>query len=199
MKIGVIAISGMLSVAVSAFAAEPIESRVIHDYDYFAVGYGYLHDLGDTEGHGAVGEFSYEEANFVFNVGGGYFWVPDTDPDVNLWSVSAGLGYVVRALDNRLNIIPRVAGAYSGITVDDEGDETWSILPGVGASVALCNWFAINGGYTYGYNFDSEDGDHFFNAGAKVALAPQIGIGVNANFAEDGGFSGATAVLEFHY
>ncbi|HTD88284.1 MAG TPA: outer membrane beta-barrel protein [Candidatus Binatia bacterium] len=207
MKIGVIAMAGMLSLAAGGLGAAEIDSKVIHNYNYFGLGYGYLHDIGDldVDGHGPVGELSFEQNNFVLNVSGGYFWVTDTgSTDVNLWDVTASIGYVVRLMENHFNIIPRFGGAYSGIQVDDssfgnESDETWSILPGVGVSYAINNRFAINGGYTYAYNFDSEDEDHLFTAGAKFAILDQVGLSVNGNFSKEFGFTGITAMLEFHY
>jgi hypothetical protein len=206
MKIGLAAITGMLSMAACTFAAEELNSRVIHDYNFFGVGYSYLHDFADLDinGHGPVGAFSFEEGNFVLGVSGGYFWLEDIgDTDVNLWDVTASLGYVVRLANNHINIIPRVGGQYAGIQLDndfgDAEDEAWSILPGVGLSFALCNWFAIDGGYTYAYNFDSEDEDHLFTAGGKVALGDRIGIGAHANFSKEFGFNGVTGLLEFHY
>jgi hypothetical protein len=154
---------------------------------------------------GPVGAFSFEEANFVLGVSGGYFWLEDIgDTEINLWDVTASIGYVVRLANNRINIVPRFGGSYSGIVVDnddfgDEEDETWSIVPGADLSFALCNWFALDGGYTYLYNFDAEDEDHLFRAGGKVALAHQIGVGVHANFSKEFGFTGVTGVFEFHY
>ena len=193
--------------AACAFAAEEINSRVIHDYNFFGVGYSYLHDVADLEldGHGPVGAFSFEEANFVLGVSGGYFWLEDIgDTEINLWDVTASIGYVLRLANNRINIVPRFGGAYSGIVVDndtfgDEEDETWSIVPGVDLSFALCNWFALDGGYTYLYNFDSEDEEHLFRAGGKVALGQRIGISAHARFSEEFGFTGVTGGLEFHY
>lgn len=207
MKTGVIAIAGMLSLAVGGIAAEAIDSRVIHNYNYIGLGYGYLHDVGDSDvnGHGAVAEFSFEQDNFLLGVSGGYFWLTDTgDTDINLWNVTPSIGYVVRLLDNHVNIIPRVAGSYGGIQVDDpvfgdDSDESWSILPGIGLSYAINNQFAINGGYTYAYNFDAEDEDHLFNVGGKVAILEQVGLSVNAQFSKEFGFSGITGMVEFHY
>jgi hypothetical protein len=205
MKLGAIAMIGMS--AVTGLMAAEINSKVIHDYNYFSLGYGYLHDIADADvdGHGPVGEVSFEQNNFVLNVSGGYFWVTDTgSTDINLWDVSASVGYALRLMNNHLNIIPRFGGAYSGIQVDDsafgdESDETWSILPGISLSYAPCNRFAINGGYTYVYNFDAEDEDNVFHAGAQFGLLEQIGLSVNANFSKEFGFTGITAVVEFHY
>ena len=207
MKLGVIAVIGMLAAAATGLIGAEIDSKVIHDYNYFALGYGYLHDIADADvdGHGPVGEISFEQNNFVLAVSGGYFWVTDTgSTDINLWDVSASLGYVLRVMGNHLNIIPRFGGSYSGIQVDDptfgdESDESWSILPGVSLSYAFCSRFAINGGYTYAYNFDAEDEDHLFHAGATFALLEQLGLSVNASFSKEFGFTGIAAGVEFHY
>ena len=204
MKIRIIAITGMLSLPACGVTAAEVDSKVIHNYNYLGVGYGYLHDFADLdiEGHGAVGEFSFEEQNFVLNVSGGYFWMDDVgSSDVNLWNIDASIGYVFRLMQNHVNLIPRFGGSYVGIDVDGSSfdDETWSILPGVGLSFAINNRFAINGGYTYAYNFDSDDHAHLFNAGGKFALAEQIGLSVNAAFSDETGFSGITGILELHY
>jgi len=206
MKTGLVALAGILSVACGLTAGE-IDSRTIHNYDYFSIGYGYLHDINDSgvDGHGAVGEFSFEQNNFLIAVLGGYFWADDTgSADVNLWSVSPAIGYVLRLAENHVNIIPRVAFSYSGIDIDDsvfgnETDESWFFLPGVFLSYAINNRFSINGGYTYSYNFDNSENDHLFSAGAVVAIVDRIDLAVTASFSNDFGFSGIMSALEFHY
>ena len=207
MKIGVIAITGMFSLMACGLMAAEIDSKVIHNYKYLSAGYGYLHDIADSDinAHGAVGEFSFEDHNFLIGFSGGYFWAENTgSTDVNLWNANASLGYVFRVMENHINIIPRIEGSYSGIDIDDPtfgtaDDQTWSILPGASLSFALCNWFAVHGGYTYAYNFDTEDEDHLLNAGAKFAIVDQIGLSVDAVFSKEFGFSGITGMLEFHY
>ena len=200
----IVAIAGMLSVACGLTAHE-IDSRTIHNYDYISIGYGYLHDIDDSgvNGHGAVGKFSFEERNFLISVVGEYYWPEDSDfADGDLWSVSPGIGYVVRLAENHVNIIPRIAVSYSGIDSNffgDESDESWFFLPGVSLSYAINNRFAINGGYTYSYNFDSTGKDHLFSAGAAVAIVGQIDLAVTASFSNDFGFTGIVAALEFHY
>jgi hypothetical protein len=206
MKTGLVAIAGMLSVACGLTARE-IDSRTIHNYDYFSIGYGYLHDVDDSgvNGHGAVGEFSFEEHNFLIAVTGGYFWPDDTgSADVKLWNVSPGVGYVLRLAENHVNIIPRVAVDYSGIDINDpvfgnERDESWFFLPGVFLSYAINNRFAINGGYTYSYKFDNWDRDHLFSAGAAVAIVDPVDLAVTASFSKDFGFTGIVGALKFHY
>jgi hypothetical protein len=207
MKKGLIAISVALSVIGGGLMAAEIDSPVIHNYRYMAAGYGFLQDISDTgiDAHGVVGDFSYEEGGFLIGADGGYFWATDTgDADVNLWSVRPRIGYVARLLENHLNIIPNVAGEWSGIEVDDsffgsESDDTWSIFPGIELSYAINNRFALNGGYAWGYNFDSEDSDHFFSAGGKFAILERVGLAAKAMFREDFGFTGVNATVEFHY
>lgn len=206
MKIGLVAIVGMLTLAGGLTAGE-INSRAIHNYNYFSVGYGYLHDIldSDVNAHGAVGEFSFEKHNILFGVVGGYFWAEDTgSADVELWSVSPAVGYVLRLAENHINIIPRIAFSYSGIQIDDsvfgdDSDETWFFLPGAFLSYAINNRLAINGGYAYSYNFDSTDKEHLFSAGAAVAIFDQVSLVGSANFSDESGFTGITAALEFHY
>ena len=70
----------------------------------------------------------------------------------------------------------------------------WSSL-----SYAINNRFAINGGYTYSYNFDSTAKDHLFSAGAAVTIVDQIDLAVTGSFSNDFGFTGIVAALEFHY
>jgi hypothetical protein len=207
MRNGIIAITAALSVIGGGLMAAEIDSPVIHNYNYFAAGYGFLSDIADSDidAHGVVGDFSFEEGGFLIGVDGGYFWATDTgDADVNLWNVKPRVGYVLRLLENHLNIIPNVAGEWSGIELDDpvfgsDSDDTWSIFPGIGLSYAINNRFALNGSYAWGYNFDSEDSDHFFTAGGKFALFERVGLAVNGLFREDFGFTGVTAVVEFHY
>jgi opacity protein-like surface antigen len=212
MKKGLVALVALASIlAFPVMAAEEINSGVIHNYKFVGVGYGYLHDFAnaDVEGHGIVGTVSIEDQGFVLDVGSGllpsgYFWMDEEAADINVWNVTARFGYVLRLLDNHLNIIPRVGGSLTGIEIDDPvfgdiSDENWSIIPGVGASFAITDRFAINGGYGWNYNFDSEESDHVFNGGAKFALFEHLGLSVNAFFIEDFGFSGATATVDFHF
>jgi len=207
MRNGLIAITTALSVLGGGLMAAEIDSPVIHNYNYFAAGYGFLSDIADSDidAHGVVGDFSFEEGGLLIGVDGGYFWATDTgDADVNLWNVKPRLGYVARLMENHLNIIPNVAGEWSGIEVDDPlfgsgSDDTWSIFPGVGLSYAFNNRIALNGSYAWGYNFDSEEDDHFFTAGGKFAVFERVGLAVNGLFRQDFGFTGITATVEFHY
>src|SRR5688572_23851269 len=98
MRNGLIAISAVLSMLGGGLMAAEVDSPVIHNYRFVSVGYGYLHDIADSgaDGHGAVGALSFEEQNFLLGVGGGYFWVDEDAADINLWSVAASIGYVVR-------------------------------------------------------------------------------------------------------
>jgi|SRR5688572_26510040 len=206
MKIGLMAITGLLTVP--ALLAAEIDSRTIHDYSFIGVGYGYLHEVGpDLNAHGGVAELSFEEQNFVLGVGGGYFWGDEDIPDVELWNVSASLGYVIRMAENHLNIIPRFGGGYGEVDVETSGpfgsasftEESWSLLPGVTLSYAINNRFAISGGYTFAYNLDAEEEAHLFSAGAKFAILEQVALAAGAVFSDDDGFEGFTAGVEFHF
>jgi hypothetical protein len=206
MKKGLIALVTLVSIVGQPLMAQEIDSGVIHNYRFLGVGYGYLHDIfnADVEGHGIVGTVSIEDQGFVLDVGNGllpsgYFWVDEEAADINLWNVTARFGYVVRLMENRLNIIPRVGGSLTGLEIEDFSDETWSIIPGVGASFALTDRIAINGGYGWNYDFDTEEEDHVFNAGVKVAIFDKLGVSLNAFVIEDFGFSGATATLDLHF
>lgn len=206
MKNGLIAIGAVLSLIGGGLRAEEIDSPVIHNYRFVSAGYGYLHDIADSgiDGHGAIGALSFEEQGFLLGVGGGYFWTDEDAADINLWNVTASLGYVVRLMENHVNIIPRVGGGIGGLQIDDPvfgdvSDESWSIFPGIGLSYAINNQFAINGGYTYAYNFDSEDDDHLLNVGGTVAVLERVGLSVNASFSTEFGFSGITGAVEFHF
>jgi hypothetical protein len=207
MKNGLIAISAALSLVGGGLIAAEVDSPVIHNYNYVGGGYGFLHDIGDTgvDAHGVVGDFSFEEQGFLIGADGGYFWATDTgDADLNLWSVRPRIGYVVRLMENHLNIIPGVAGEWFGVEVDDpvsgsDSEDTWSIYPGVFLSYAINNRLALNGGYAWGYNFDSEEDDHFFSAGAKFAILERVGLAVSSRFSSEFGFTGITAGVEFHY
>jgi opacity protein-like surface antigen len=211
MKKGLIALVTLASIIGLPVLAAEIDSGVIHNYRFIGAGYGYLHDFAnaDIDGHGVVGTLSFEEQGFVLDVGNGllpsgYFWMDEEAVDVNIWNVTARLGYVIRLMENHLNIIPRVGGSLTGIEIDDPffgdiSDETWSIIPGIGVSYALTDRLAINGGYGWNYDFDAEESDHVVNAGARVAILEKVGLSVNAFFIEDFGFSGATATIDFHF
>lgn len=203
------AITGLLTVP--ALLAAEIDSRTIHDYSFIGVGYGYLHEIaqeaaGDVNAHGGVGQLSFEEQNFVLGVSGGYFWGDDDDlVDIQLWNVSASLGYVIRLAENHLNIIPSFGGGYQEVDVEagpvfgSFTEDSWSILPGVTVSYAINNRFALSGGYTFAYNLDAEEESHLFSAGAKFALLEQVALAAGAVFSDDDGFEGFTAGVEFHF
>lgn len=211
MKNGIIALVTLLSVAGQAVLADELESGVIHNYRFIGGGYGYLHDIADSDfnAHGAVGLLSFEEQNLVLGASGGYFWGEEDDPiDFTTWNANVSLGYVVRLMGNHLNIIPNVGGGYSEVELEIRDpllgtftvtEESWSIFPGIGVSYAITHQFAINGSYAWGYNFDSEEDDHLFSAGAKFAILEKVGLSANANFSAEFGFSGAVAAVEFHF
>ncbi len=185
--------------------AEEINSRVIHNYSQVSAGYGYLHDIANTgvNAHGGIAGASYEVENFIFGVNGGYF-VGDGAFDSDLWSINAGVGYVIRLASNRVNIIPAFGVGYGEVTEtypdgsSNHGDST-TINPGITASYALNNRWSISSGYNYGRDVDSGFDTHGLSVGTRVALAERIGFNLGAVFIEKAGFAGLTAALSYHF
>ena len=62
MKTLIYAATGLL--CASVLVAEPIDSKVIHNYNQFGVGYNYV-DGDDIDGHGVVGSASVDLNNGV--------------------------------------------------------------------------------------------------------------------------------------
>jgi hypothetical protein len=202
----------MTSVAllcVQTLLAEEIQSRVIHNYSQIGVSYGYLHDIGnsDVNANGVLGDYSFDYRNVIFHVNGGAFWGDDDlgiNADVELWTIAGGVGYVFRFYENHINVIPRFEVGYSEISVKVPGfgtsrDHSTAILPGVTLSYALNNRISVDGGYTYSRDVDNGDDGHGFTVGTHVALLEQLGLNVQAAFAEGRGFTGITAGFSFHY
>ena len=192
--------AGLLCASVLG-AAEPIDSPVIHNYNQFGVGYNYV-EADDVEGHGVVGGFSMDLSTFLLGASANYVWFDDAEA----WSVGGLAGYIVRLMDNHINIIPRVGVSYNEFSFDfgpfgSAVANYVSIEPGVTLSYAINNHISLNGGYTYVQDLD-DDIDveaHTFSLGAAFALAERLGLNVNALFAEEQGFSGATAILSWHF
>jgi len=192
-------------------AAEPIDSKVIHNYNQFGVGYNYVEN-DDLDGHGIVGSASVELNNFLIGGGGNYIWFnePDgfDDVDAQAWSVGAFAGYILRLMENHINIIPRVGVSYNEFSVDfgpfgDADGDVVTIEPGITLSYAINNHISLNGGYTYIGEITSDDiafeSAHTFSVGTRFAIAENLGLNLNALFAEEQGFSGATAILSWHF
>ena len=183
-------------------AADPVDGKVIHHYNFAEGGYGYLHDVGDSiNAHGVHAQLSFEEHNVVVTVGGGHFW---GDEALNFWNLNTSVGYVLRLADNHLNVIPRFGAVYSDASTEGDtgtlfGNETWSIAPGATVSYALNNRLALAGTYAYAYNLDAEEGDHVFSVGPRLAIFERVGVNVNALLSDEDGFLGVTAAVEFHF
>ena len=183
--------------------AEPIDTKVIHNYNQFGVGYNYV-DGDDIDGHGVIGSASVDLNNFLLGAGGNYIWFDEADAES--WSAGGFAGYILRLMENHINIIPRVGVSYNELTVDfgpfgDADVDFVAIEPGITLSYAINNHISLNGGYTY---IQDIDGDvdveaHTFSVGTRVAIAENLGLNLNALFEEEQGFSGATAILSWHF
>jgi len=191
----------------SVLVAEPIDSPVIHNYNQVGVGYNYV-DADGTDGHGVVGTFSVDRSNFLLGAGGNYVWYDEFDAES--WSATAFAGYIVRLMENHINIIPRVGVAYNELSSGaGRGfvENVVTLEPGVTLSYAINNRISLNGGYTYVQDIEDDDDDlfpdfeaaHTFSLGGSLAIAERIGLNVNALFEEDEGFTGATAILSWHF
>jgi len=187
--------------ASSLVAAEPIDSKVIHNYNQFGVGYTYV-ERDDFEGHGVIGAASVDLNNFLLGGGANYIWFDDAEA----WSVGGFAGYIVRLMENHINIIPRVGVGYNQVSVDlgpfgDVDGDVVTIRPGITLSYAINNRISLNGGYTY---IQDIDGDidverHTFSLGTRVAIAEHLGLNFDVLFEEEQGFSGVAAILSWHF
>lgn len=190
--------------------AHEIDSRVIHNYSQIGLSYGYVHDIGnsDINAHGVQADYSFEVRNFIFHASGGSFWGDDDlgiDAELDFWNIAGGVGYVFRLSENHINIIPRFELGYTEISLDAPGfdtlrDDGLTILPGITLSYALNNRISVDGGYTYIRDIanDGED-SHGLTVGTRIALMEQLGLNIQAAFADGQGFSGITAGFSFHY
>ena len=184
----------------SVLVAEPIDSRVIHNYNQFGVGYNYV-EADEVEGHGVVGGFTMDLSNFLLGASANYVWFDDAEA----WSAGGLAGYIVRLMDNHINIIPRVGVSYNELSFDvgpfDAEADYVSIEPGITLSYAINNHISLNGGYTY---IQDIDGDvdveaHTFSLGTRIAIAENLGLNVDVHFEEEEGFSGVAAILSWHF
>ena len=193
----------------STLVADPIDSKVIHNYNQFGVGYTYV-ERDDLDGHGVIGSASVELSNFLIGGGGNYIWFNEPDgfdnADAQGWSAGAFAGYILRLMENHINIIPRVGVSYNEISVDlgpfgDADADFVGIEPGITLSYAINNRVSLNGGYTY---IQDIDGDidvevHTFSLGTRVAIAENLGLNFDVLFEEEEGFSGVAAILSWHF
>ena len=201
-------ITSVALLCAQALLADEIESRVIHNYSQIGVSYGYLHDIGnaDINANGVLGDYSFDFRNVIFHVNGGAFWGQDEPriDELEIWTIAGGVGYAFRLYENHFNIIPRFEVGYSEVSVrvpgfDTARDDSTFILPGVTLSYALNNRISLDGGYTYSRDIDNGDDGHGFTVGTRVALLQQLGLNVQAAFAEGRGFAGISAGFSFHY
>lgn len=179
-------------------AAEGINSRVIHDYTEIGVGYEYIDVEGGAEAHGAIAHTSVDMDNVILDINGGYVWGDDADS----WRAGAGLGYAVRLMRNRINIIPRVGITYNKFDPDGVGSsDLTTVEPGVVVSYAINNRLSINAGYEYVHDidFNKDEELHLFGIGARIAVRERMGVDVGATYAEEHGFAGAFASVNFHF
>jgi opacity protein-like surface antigen len=179
-------------------AAEPINSGVIHHYTELGIGYAFIDVEGGPEAHGVAAHTAVDMDNFLFDVNGGYVWADD----VNTWSLGGGIGYVVRLMQNHINIIPRFGISYNKINPDDDIESDFTtISPGVAVSYAINNRASIGARYDYvrDIDFDNDEDLHTYGPFARIALAERIGLDLGATFAEGEGFVAAFAGLSFHF
>ena len=202
MKTFICAAAGFLCASILV-AADPIDSKVIHNYNQFGVGYNYV-DGDDVDGHGVIGTASVDLNNFLLGGGANYVWFDDAES----WSVEGFAGYIVRLMENHINIIPRVGVGYNQVSVDlgsfgDVDGDVVTIRPGITLSYAINNHISLNGGYTFVGDIESDDlqfdSAHTFSVGTSIALVERLGLNLHALFEEEQGFSGATAILSWHF
>ena len=197
-------VTGLLC-APSLFA-DAIDSKVIHNYTEVGVGYKYV-DLDDVDGHGVVGGGSIDLNNFLLGVSASYVWLDEGDAEA--WRTGAFAGYVVRLMENHLNIIPRIGLSYNEVSVDasgpfdDGGVENFvGLEPGITISYAINNRVSVHGAYTFVGDievFDVGTTVHEFTIGTRVALADRLGLNLNGHFADEEGFAGISGILSWHF
>lgn len=184
-------------------AAEPIDSKVIHHDTYVSLGYDYRHDVGNSgiDTHGVFAGGSFERQNLILGVSGGYGWTDEGNTD--LWEAGGDVGYVVRLMENHINIVPRVGIFYTEVLFeDDPSEDSTRLRPSITLSYAIDNRVSLNGGYFYDRDIDfdnDEDDTHNFFIGSRVAVAENIGIDLRVVFTEDEGFSRAMAGVQLHF
>lgn len=202
----------LLAVAGTQFGtAEELDSNVIHHYRYVGVGYNYFYSdqMQLPDGHGISAFGTYEFENFLFGVGGGKVQGENRNVELETWDVQGNVGYVIRLLENHLNLIPSFGIGYSETTetlnlpffpfVVEFGAESTGIVPGLAVSYAFNQYLSLNAGYSYGYDLDAHDGAHGLSVGAECALTKKVGLGVGAHFDPEEGFMGLNAGLSFHF
>lgn len=178
--------------------AEEINSSVIHNYNYVSAGYQYLRGDGGPDAHGGTVSGSVDLDNFLVGASAGYARTTDS-PRADLWAISGAVGYVFRLEQNQFNIIPQVALSYNRAEFPGGSADATLFAPGISVSYALNNRASVAAGYTYGYNFDSEDSSHSLSIGGQYALTERVGLSVVAVFMEGHGFSALGVDLSYHF
>lgn len=182
--------------------AEPIDSKVIHNYTFIGAGYQYAEGDNGPDGHGGGGVISYDYNNFLFSLGGGYLTAGDS-PKFEVMSVSGSVGYVFRLQENHLNIVPHFGLGFSENQITfgpfSSDSDTTALLPGISLSYAFNDRFSVNASYGYSYDIDRDTDGNSVSLGAELAVTENVGVDISAHFVEEQGFTGATAGISFHF
>lgn len=187
--------------------AQDTNSKVIHQYRYVNLSGGYV------PGHGDMPAFAGFELDGAFEYRNGLIWLDlesfsetgDATFGANMNRTRAGLGYVIRRDQNRLNLLPCLGVSYLKITEDDLfGGETTlvkttAIEPSVTFSYACNHRFSLNIGYALDADVDSGATVSQFKAGAVFALSRRWGVRFSGTVATDRNYNRLFAGLEFHF
>ncbi len=202
MKTVLLTTVGLLSAV--RLMADPVDSEVIHNYTFVDVGYSFLRGIhGAPDFHGAFLAGSYDFHSLVFAADGSYHAADWNGVEVDRAGVGGGIGYVFRAAENHLNIIPRFRADYSELTArlfgGDVSAHTTTVGPGLVLSWAFSDQVAVNGAYDYAYNLDTQDHRDVFHLGAVVAIAERVGLGLDTSYDTHDGFTGFSVGVSYHF
>lgn len=183
---------------VGAAEGEGINSKVIHHYTQFSVGYEFLEDFGGGTAHAVNGQTSVDMNNLLFNVDGGYAWGKD---DLEVWLIGGSVGYIVRLMKNHVNIIPNFGVYYQKAEAGAAEDSVTTIQPGITGSFAINNRLSVGANYTYLRALDNnEEDEHTFGPIARFALTETIGLDIGARFTDEGqAFRSVFGAVNFHF
>jgi len=204
---------------------DDFNSKVINDYNQISAAYFYSPAtvIGmDSSGHGYAFSVSTEgpreiarkynispvlslNAYHLFGSAAGY--------SGETWSVGPSLGIAFRFLENRLNIVPKVALGFGQTSVHrvDVEDETHFLSGGLLGSYGINEKLGISAEYTYrtgisGGPFFSIADVHQIMAGPTYALTEKFGVFAKVRIiVPEGGIPdskaevGAVAGIEFHW
>jgi hypothetical protein len=187
--------------------AQETNSKVIHQYSYINLSGGYVPEHGDLPamaGYKLDGAFEYRNCQVWLKLES-FVDTGDAAFGADMSRTSAGVGYVFRRDQNRINIIPRLGIDYLKITEDDLfGGETTllertAIEPCVTFSYALNCRFSLDAGYALDVDVDSGATPSQFNAGAVFAFARRWGLRLAGTIATDSNYNRLFAGIEFHF